>query len=147
MHPAKVVHEKSCGVIIFHKRDNSYEYLLLHYPGGHWDFPKGHVEKFDKSEMDTAARELEEETGITNYEFSKGYQESMYYEFNRGKKERVKKTVVYFLAQAMGNDVKISHEHKNFIWLPFKEAVEKLTFENARDLLRKSEAHLNPHAT
>lgn len=136
------IHEKSCGIIIFHQSDEERKYLLLHYPGGHWDFPKGHVEDFDDSEMATAQRELEEETGLKDIEFVPDYYESMYYEFDRGKKERVKKTVVYFLAEAMGDDVKISHEHRNFIWLPFKQAEAKLTFENARDLLRMAEEHV-----
>lgn len=141
------VNEKSCGVIVYHQKGEERKYLLLHYPGGHWDFPKGHVEEFDDSEMATSLRELEEETGITDVAILPDYHESMYYEFDRGKKERVKKTVIYFLAEAMGNSVKISHEHKNFIWLPFKEAERKLTFENARGLLRMAEEHillLNP---
>jgi bis(5'-nucleosidyl)-tetraphosphatase len=140
--PKRVVKEKSCGVILYRKNDETREFLLLHYPGGHWDFPKGHVEKQDRGERGTAYRELKEETGITEIEFISGYREPMYYEFNRGRKERVKKTVVYFLAETEMHEVEISHEHKDFIWLPYEKAMEKLTFDNARELMQKAEEHL-----
>ncbi len=136
------VHEKSCGVIVYRSNSAGREYLLLHYPGGHWDFPKGHVEKIDNSEQATALRELQEETGIVEVIFTDGYREPMYYEFNRGNKERVKKVVVYFLAKTEEMEVKISFEHQNFQWLPYDQALETLTYENAKDLLRKAEKHL-----
>ncbi len=37
--------EKSVGAVIFRKSDGAVMYLLLHYPSGHWDFSKGHMEK------------------------------------------------------------------------------------------------------
>ena len=59
--------EKSCGVVLF----NEQKVLLLQYATGqkegewdlqgHWDFPKGHVDK-GETEIETATRELEEET-------------------------------------------------------------------------------------
>lgn len=136
------VHEKSCGVIVYRSTETGVKFLLLHYPGGHWDFPKGHVEKRDSSEEATALRELEEETGIKQVEFNTGYKESMYYEFNRGYKDRVKKVVIYFLAETDEEVVNISFEHQNFTWLPYEEALEKLTYENAKDLLRKAQPYL-----
>ena len=142
--PRRSVHEKSCGVIVFRREDQGIKFLLLHYPGGHWDFPKGHVETKDATEEATALRELEEETGIKEVNFISGYKESMYYEFNRGYKERVKKIVVYFLAETKEEVVKISFEHQNFIWLPYEEALERLTYENAKELLRKAQPHLQP---
>lgn len=137
------VREKSCGVIVYRTDRRKREFLLLHYPGGHWDFPKGHVEKSDLSEQATALRELEEETGLFEIMFTEGYREPMYYEFNRGLKERVKKVVVYFLAETQQVEVRISFEHKNFEWLPYEKALIKLTYENARELLRKAERHLS----
>jgi 8-oxo-dGTP pyrophosphatase MutT (NUDIX family) len=136
------VHEKSCGVLVYRRDESGIKFLLLHYPGGHWDFAKGHVEKRDASETATALRELTEETGITQVEFNEGYKHSMYYEFNRGPRERVKKIVVYFLAETPEEVVKISFEHQNFIWLPYEEALERLTYENAKELLRKALPHL-----
>ena len=41
----KVIKEKSCGIVVFHRKDEECEFLLLHYPEGHWDLPKGHVEE------------------------------------------------------------------------------------------------------
>jgi len=67
----KIPDEKSCGVVLF--RENSLTnsdkaerlYLLLHYPSGHIDFPKGHVEPGEENdEHFTAHREVTEETGI-----------------------------------------------------------------------------------
>lgn len=141
--PRVDVHEKSCGIILYRIENGTRQFLLLHYPGGHWDFPKGHVEKIDVDEHATALRELTEETGITEIIFNQSYREPMYYEFNRGLKERVKKVVVYFVAETQEAAVKISFEHKNFRWLPYQEALQRLTYENARELLRKAEQHLN----
>jgi predicted SAM-dependent methyltransferase len=34
--------------------------------------------------------------------------------------------------------VEISFEHIGFIWLDYEHALEKLTFKNARDVLKKA---------
>ena len=53
--------ERSAGAIIFREEKRKIYYLLLHYESGHWDFPKGHVEKEEK-EKETVKREIREET-------------------------------------------------------------------------------------
>ncbi len=131
------MYEKSCGVVVYSEGDKR-EYLLLHYPGGHWDLAKGHVEK-DETEEQTALRELEEETGITKVDLVDGYREVISYQYHRGK-ELSTKEVVYFLGKTTQDAVTISHEHQDFIWLPYQEAVDRLTFENAKALVRKAES-------
>ena len=51
--------EKSCGAVIF--KDN--QVLLIKSVKGHWSFPKGHVEN-DETELETANREILEETNV-----------------------------------------------------------------------------------
>ena len=46
------------------------------------------------------------------------------------------KTVVFFLAFTKKKEVKISFEHKGFVWLPFEPAMKKLKFANARKILQ-----------
>lgn len=143
---SREVEEKSCGVLLVRKEEPQHVYLLLHYPSGHWDFPKGHVEEKDKDEIATAQRELEEETGIKGARIHPTFREPIYYEFKRGRRELVKKVVVYFLAQTREKEIKVSMEHQDFVWLPYDEALERLTFENAKGLLRKAESVLQAHA-
>jgi len=46
---AKVIYERSAGAVVFHiDGSGKREYLLLHYPSGHWDFPKGMLQGGDK---------------------------------------------------------------------------------------------------
>ena len=43
--------EKSCGAVVCRKGENGLEILLIqHKNGGHWAFPKGHVEKKETEE-------------------------------------------------------------------------------------------------
>jgi 8-oxo-dGTP pyrophosphatase MutT (NUDIX family) len=128
--------ERSAGVVLV--KDG--EYLLLHYEAGHWDFPKGHLEKGETPEQ-AALRELNEETGITDAEILSGFAERIHYFFKKEGKT-VSKEVVFFVAKTKTSKVKLSFEHKGFAWLPFKEAVEKLTYDNAKDILRKADAWL-----
>ena len=56
--------EKSCGALVVRRGKNETEILLIKHNGGHWAFPKGHVEA-GESEEQTALREVQEETGLT----------------------------------------------------------------------------------
>jgi len=130
---------KSCGAVVF-RRNAHVEYLLLHYGGGHWDFVKGEVEE-DESEEDTARRELEEETGLTDAQFIGDFREEISY-FFRSAGQTIYKQVVYFLVRATSRTVKLSYEHAEYVWLGYDEALKKLTFKNARDVLSKAHEFL-----
>jgi bis(5'-nucleosidyl)-tetraphosphatase len=54
---------KICGVVLKRKAGKEYEYLMVRQVHT-WSFPKGHPEKCDTDDMETAIRELKEETGI-----------------------------------------------------------------------------------
>ena len=133
--------EKSCGAVVFRLDEGRRLYLLLHYEEGHWDFPKGHVEE-NEDEQQTARREIAEETGITALELDPGFRETILYAFSR-KGENIPKEVVFFLAKADGKEVKLSDEHIGFVWLPFESAERKITYKNAKEMLRKAERHLS----
>ncbi len=53
------------------------------------------------------------------------------------------KEAVFFLAETKERDVKLSFEHIGFEWLPYEEAVKKLTYDNAKKVLEKAEQFLN----
>ncbi len=131
--------EISAGVILFRSRPQR-EYLLLDY-GAHWDFPKGHIEA-GEDPLRTAARELQEETGIRDARFVPGFKETIRY-FYRKAGEGMLKVVVFFLAETPTGDVTLSDEHAGYLWLPYAEALKRLTFKNARHLLQNAEAFLN----
>lgn len=55
--------EKSCGAVVFTRTDGEARYLLIRNMEGIYGFPKGHMEG-DETEIETALREVKEETGI-----------------------------------------------------------------------------------
>ena len=128
--------EESCGAVIHH----SDEFLLLHYEGGHWDFPKGNREK-GETKLETALREIKEETGLTDLEFT-DFEEKISYFYKREGKT-IHKTVTYFLAQSFTKDIIISWEHKGYEWLPYEKALERIAFQNARDVLKAAKSYLD----
>lgn len=133
--------ERSCGVVIYHEGDAAARhYLLLHYPTGHWDFAKGHVEK-DEEDLTTALREAREETGLSRLEIEKAFHHQFEY-YYRHNSTLIHKRVTWFLGRAADRGVTISHEHQGFAWLPYEEALKRVTYDNAKDLLRRAEEHL-----
>lgn len=136
--------EKSAGAVVFRKKNKKIYYLLLHYPGRHWDFPKGNIEKGEKLE-DTVRREAEEETGIKDLKFIEGFKEWIKY-FYKLKDQNIFKIVTYLLAETKIKEVKISWEHQGFKWLPYDEALKQLTFKNAKEVLEKANDFImKPH--
>ena len=153
--------EKSAGAIIFRKENGIRYYLLLHYPamnrkGGHWEFPKGHVEEGESDEK-TMRREIEEETGIKDLKIIPGFKKYIKYFFRQyrekvleedKKKEKtlwVFKLVTFFVAETKTKEIKISPEHIGFAWLPIEEAIKKTTFKNSKNLLKEANDFILGH--
>ena len=131
-----MIEETSSGVVLFRKENDKILFLLLHYPSGHWDFVKGKMEA-GETPHETAIRETQEETGITDVEFLDNFEEWIQYNFQY-QGELVQKKVVFFLGETKTKDIIISHEHLNFTWMDYTTAMEKTTFDNAKTVLSKS---------
>lgn len=131
--------EKSCGALVYRKKDGRPPELLLikHRYGGHWSFPKGHVEA-GENEVQTALREVNEETGLT-IDLMEGFRECVEYY----PKPNVKKQVVYFLGYARDDSVHKQEEEVSEVkWLALDDALSAVTFKNDKNLISRAKSFL-----
>lgn len=143
--------ERSAGAVLYKKEKGNVQYLLLQHHDsqdkktekskpGHWDFPKGHIEKGESTE-NAVRREVKEETGLSEIEIISGFKETIRYFIKIGEEKRMK-FVAFFLAHIEKSAVKISFEHQSYAWLPFEDAHKRLTYKNAKEVLKKAHEHL-----
>ena len=125
----------SAGGIIVRKVDGEPEVLVTqHSKHKGWDFPKGHLETGESSEV-AAVREVEEETGV-KAEVVEKVGQTQYFYWEEGSK--VLKTVVYFLMKYVGEGVATTaFEVSDMVWLPLDEVEDKLTFKDTKKLWRE----------
>jgi len=128
----KLKEERSVAAVVYYQE----EYLLLKYGLGHWEFVKGHIEE-NETERETIMRELEEETGITEASIIKGFKEKYNYSFSLGG-NKIHKFVACYLVRSNTREVSLSYEHVGYKWLPFKEAINQVTYDNAKRILIKA---------
>ena len=131
------VHEFSAGFLVFRETPEGRVWLLLDY-GKHWDYAKGHLEEGETA-WQAAVRELREETGIKRIDRVTRWQRNMHYAFYSSSKGPVTKTVTYFIGKTPTEEVKVIDEHMGYAWMPYEAAMERLTYENARELLKGAE--------
>lgn len=129
--------ETSCGVVLV----NFGTVLLLQYPQGHWDFPKGHVETSDESNHQTARRELKEETGIEEIDFVEDFEHRSEYTYRR-KGRKMTKQVFWYLAETERITVELSHEHRGYMWLDWEQALEQVTHSETKSILESAHKHM-----
>lgn len=131
--------EKSCGALVCHRDGEKLKILILkHKLGGHWSFPKGHVEN-GETEQETALREVREETGL-DIRLLSNYREVVSYSPKPG----VEKDVVYFLGYAEdGRTVMQEEEVSEIRWVNVSDAHEFLTYYNDKQLLRRAKKYIN----
>jgi len=138
-------YERSVGAVIFYKSGKIIEYLILQYRHKRWDFPHGHIEP-GESEMETARREIKEETGIVDLIIVPGFKEEVNWHYKReGEPKARYKEVVYFLIRSKNKEVKLSYENIDFRWLPFKKALALPAFPHVGRVLKKAHDYLTLH--
>ncbi len=136
-----IAYEISAGAVVFRRlKGDDVETLLLKYP---------HVEAGETLE-EAALREIEEETGLARVKIVSKFHYRVHYFYTAHGAEREKrlrekrsirifKTVHFFLAESLNdNVVQISDEHLGFAWLPFGIAESRVSFENAKRILRRA---------
>ena len=137
-----MLHEKSCGAIVYRRFHGNVEILLIkHVNSGHWSFPKGHVEG-DETELETARREIKEETGL-DVILDQTFRETVSYSPRRD----TQKIVVYFLALARNYDfVPQEEEIAEIRWVDIIRAARMLTYENDKTIVNKARAAIKQHS-
>jgi bis(5'-nucleosidyl)-tetraphosphatase len=143
----QMIEEVSSGAVIYYSEPDNrvHKYLVLHYPAGHWDFPKGAVEK-GETEGQAAIREIFEETSLRVNGFVSNFRKEIEYHYRR-QDGLVHKRVIFFLAKSDTTSVKISFEHSGYDWLGYDQSLRRLTFENAKNVLRDAESWLSKQVT
>ncbi len=126
-------YDKSSGAIIFKIEKGKPVYLLLY--SNYWGFVKGLVEK-DEQEEKTAEREAQEEAGI-KIKIIPGFKDKIKYMY-KFEGELISKEAVFFVAQALSKDVKISQEHNDFKWFSLQEALSIMKHKNQKEMLKKA---------
>ncbi|MBQ3157522.1 MAG: NUDIX domain-containing protein [Clostridia bacterium] len=129
--------ERSCGAVVFTRRNGQLLYAIVQERPGTYSFPKGHMEG-DETEMETARREILEETGLQP-EFLDGFCQKE--EYHLSEKPGTWKRVTYFLAE-FGNELPVPQagEIQRIRLLPYEQAMTLFKYEDTRRIL--TEAHM-----
>ena len=100
---------------------------------GFWIFPKGHVEP-GESAAQAGVRETQEEAGVTG-ELLGPVSAPLEYDWN-GRRYSVQ----YFLIRATGEAP--ASDGRTIAWLPFEEALQRLSFDDTGRLLREARVRM-----
>lgn len=119
---------------MYRKYHGNTEILLIkHVNSGHWSFPKGHVEG-NETEVETATREIKEETGI-DVIIDPTFREIVSY----SPKKDTQKIVVYFIARAKNTDyIPQEEEISEIRWVELGRVNTVLSYENDKNIVNKA---------
>lgn len=103
---------KSCGVLPWRKTNGNREFLIVFEQFSQcWSLPKGHMEA-GETEVQTALRELQEETGLTA-QLDSDARAIIEYPLQLGGR----KQVVFFVGKVTGTPITRPGEIENFRWV------------------------------
>ena len=132
-----MIKEKSCGAVVYKKEEEKIYFLIEEMKAGHYSIPKGHVEN-NETEIETALREIKEETNL-EVNLDSSFREVVSYSPYEG----CIKDVVFFVAKAKTFDMKEQLiEVTSLKWLEPVDAINILTFDSDKEVLRKALKYL-----
>lgn len=126
-------HHSAGGIVYF--RDQIL--LISTLQATRWQLPKGHVER-GESPAQAAVREIREETGV--YGLVVADLGPLEYRYRGRQGRKIHKRVDYFLCSYISGstDDFDRHEVSGAQWMPWQQALELLTFDNERELVRRA---------
>lgn len=116
------------------------------FPADRYQLPKGLIEPGEKP-VDTAIREVFEETGIMGEIIQKVSDSKFIYSFQG---EKIFKVVTYYLMKYVSGEPTENAEVEKILWLPFDEAKKTLTYYSDKSVLEKAlerSESFNPSST
>lgn len=127
--------ETSAGGVIFRRRGDGHHVLLIRDRYQHWGFPKGHLEG-EETPADAALREVREETGLADLVLGPRLQTIDWYFRFRGR--LIHKFCHFYLIEAPSGEPSPQVEEgiTECVWLPLAEAIESISYDNAREVLQ-----------
>lgn len=133
------LYESSCGAVVYRDIKGEIRYLLIkNKRSAHWGFPKGHIEP-GETKIDTAKREVLEETGI-HINIIDGFECISKYKI----RDRIEKKVSIFVGTTKDTSTIIQQEEiEDYIWLTYDRAMSLLKFDNDKNILSSAHTYLN----
>ena len=125
-----MVKEYSCGAILFCYDENVRKYVLVQEASGSYGFPKGHKEN-DETDIETAKREIFEETGIVP-EFIPNMKRTIRYKLMNDSENEVTFFVAKYKDQEFNSTDKTILAIKKF---DYKAAKSVLKFNELKNIL------------
>ena len=135
-----MVKQVSAGFVVFHRTKDGPKFLLLFDRGRDWNFPRGKLAAEEKS-FYGALRETQEETGLKrgDLRIKRGFRAYERFVFLNRDKQKVHKTIIFYLAETNKKQITLSREHDGFGWFLYDEAVGLLSsYKERREVLRKA---------
>jgi 8-oxo-dGTP pyrophosphatase MutT (NUDIX family) len=134
--------EESAGGIVFRLERGRPRYLLIRDSYRNWGFPKGHLEPGEAPDA-AAVREVGEETGLRALHV-RGLIETIDWDF-RFRGQPIHKVCHFFLMESRRS--RTSPQRAEGItacrWMSFDEASRRLSYRNARAVLRRAHEMVN----
>ena len=129
--------EISAGAITYTIIDDEIYFLVTKDFHNNYGFPKGHIEE-GETEIEAATREIKEEVGL-DVTIDEDFRHELNYVMPNG----IDKKSIYYLASYKDQTpVKQEEEVQEILLLNYEEAIKTLTFENMKDVLRKTYGYL-----
>jgi 8-oxo-dGTP pyrophosphatase MutT (NUDIX family) len=132
---------QAAGAILYVLDKKTPRFLILRSARhGEWGPPKGHSDE-GESEIETAMREVYEETGLRRAKFKLGFREVISYSVERKGKRKLKE-VVFFLCEMPSEEIKISDEHTEAHLATIDEIETMIPHEDIKEVFRKADAFI-----
>lgn len=138
----KAMIERSAGGVVIRRIGGVLHVLVIRDPYKNWGLPKGHLEN-GEGPGEAALREVEEETGLADLKLGSELATIDWY-FRAGSRLIHKFCAFYLMTSDSGDPVpELEEGISECIWLPLPDAEARISYDNAREVVRAAREQID----